>query len=64
MEPNGGIGAGLTDEELEAVHTRLYDMVYYGDDSVVYGDGLYSSNLRSALAKVDNEAKKRKLWWA
>ena len=53
----------LSDDELEAVWDVLYDEVYYGDDDVVYGDGPKSINLRSALAKVEHEAKQvRKLW--
>lgn len=51
----------LTDEELETVWDVLYDRAYYGDDEIVYtkkGDVL-----RSALAKVEHEAKQvRKLW--
>lgn len=51
----------LTDEEFEALHSCLYDEVYYGDDNIVYGsDG---DILRSALGKVEDEAKRRKLWW-
>lgn len=53
----------FTDEELDAVHSCLYDEAYYGDDEVVYGNGEYAVNLRTALAKVEDEAKKRKLWW-
>lgn len=41
----------LSDEELEAVQSLVYDEVYYGDDNVVYGpDGDY---LRAALEKLD-----------
>lgn len=54
----------LTDEELDAIHSCLYDEAHYGDDDVVYGDSLYAVNLRSALEKVTNEAKARGLWWA
>ena len=52
----------LTDAELESLHSVLYDEVYYGDDEIVYGDGLEAVNLRSALKKVEDEAKRRKLW--
>jgi len=54
----------LTDKELEHLHSCVYDEVYYGDDEVVYGDGEYAVGLRSVLAKVENEAHARKLWWA
>lgn len=54
----------LTDDELMAVHSCLYDEAYYGDDEVVYGNGEYAVSLRTALAKVEDEAKRRKLWWA
>lgn len=64
MQPNGGIGSGLTDEELESIHDVLYDKVYYGDDEIVYGEGPEALVLRAILTKVDNEAKARKLWWA
>ena len=50
----------LTDDELDAVHSCLYDEAYYGDDEVVYGDGEYTINLRSALEKVWNEVHRRK----
>lgn len=50
----------LTDEELDAMHTCLYDEAYYGDDDVVYGDGEYSVNLRSALGKVEDEIEARR----
>lgn len=52
----------LTNEELYAVHSCLYDEVYYGDDEVVYGDSPYAVSLRSALEKVTNEAEARKIW--
>ena len=54
----------LTDDELEALHTCVYDEVNYGDDEVVYGTGVYALYLRSALAKMEDEACERKLWWA
>lgn len=60
----GGSVMELSDEELEALHSCVFDEVIYGDDSVVYGDDEYAVNLRAALTKVTNEAKRRKLWWA
>lgn len=54
----------LTDAELDSLHGVLYDQVHYGSDEIVYGDGQEAVNLRSALEKVTNEAKRRKLWWA
>jgi hypothetical protein len=52
----------FSDEELEELHSVLYDEAYYGDDNIVYGsDG---DMLRRVLGKVDDEAKNRKLWWA
>ena len=53
---------GLSDEELEAVHSCVYNEVHYGDDNIVYGsDG---DTLRAALEGIEGEAKIRKLWWA
>ena len=52
----------LTDDELSHLHTLLFDEVLYGDDDVVYGDGKEAASLRSALEKVEDEAKRRKLW--
>lgn len=52
----------FTDEELEQVHSVLYDEAYYGDDEVVYGNGPSQIALRTALAKVEDEAKRRRLW--
>jgi len=49
----------LTDSELDSVQSVLYEEVYYGDDDVVYGDGPYVVALRSALAKVEDEIKRR-----
>lgn len=67
-EPTGALGAGLTDEELFEVHDLVYDKVYYGDDEVVYSTSpegsLIHDRLASVLRKVDNEAKRRGLWWA
>ena len=54
----------LTNSELDALHGVLYDAVHYGDDEIVYGDGEEAVNLRSALRKVEDEAKRRKFWWA
>lgn len=50
----------LTDEELDTVHSCLYDQAYYGDDNIVYGSE--GDILRAALAKVTAEAERRKLW--
>ena len=67
-EPTGALGAGLTDEELFEVHDLVYNKVYYGDDEVVYKaseeGSLIHDRLSSVLRKVDNEAKRRGLWWA
>lgn len=52
----------FTDAELSAVHSVLYDEVYYGDDEVVYGNDPHTIALRTALAKVEDEAKRRNLW--
>jgi hypothetical protein len=54
----------LTDEELEHLYSCVYDEVYYGSDEVVYGDGDYAVGLRSVLGKIEDEAKRRGLWWA
>lgn len=54
----------LTDEELDAIHSCLYDEAYYGEDDVVYGNGEYAINLKSALKKVTDEAKARGFPWA
>ena len=51
----------LSDEELMAVHSCVYDEAYYGDDEVVYGDGEYAVNLRAGLAKLEREIERRKL---
>ncbi len=51
----------LTDEELDALYLCIYHEVYYGDDDVVYRDTEYSIGLRSALRKVEDEIKARKL---
>jgi len=52
----------LTDDELMAVYSCVYDEVYYGDDDVVYGPDDYAVALRKGLAKIEDEAKGRKLW--
>lgn len=51
----------LTDDELMAIHSVVYDEVYYGDDYVVYGDGDYAIALRAGLAKLSEESKRRGL---
>lgn len=54
----------LTDEELIAMHSVVYDTVYYGDDSVVYavpGTSVGVDALRSAEKKLDDEIDRRKL---
>lgn len=51
----------LTNEELDSAYICLYHEAYYGDDSVVYGNDEYAVNLRTALAKVEDEIKRRKL---
>ena len=53
---------GLTTEELEELHNILMNLILYGDDKIVYTQA--GDLARSILAKVDNEAKRRKLWWA
>lgn len=61
-EPTGALGAGLTDDELDELHSFLQDECLYGDDNIVYGsDG---DLLRRVLRKVENEAKRRGRWWA
>lgn len=51
----------LTDEELEAVWDVLHNEAYYGEDDIVYTSK--GDTLRSALWKVEHEAKQvRKLW--
>lgn len=51
----------LTDDELMAIYSAVYDEVYYGDDYVVYGDGGYAVALRTGLAKLEEESKRRGL---
>jgi len=51
----------LTNDELMAMYSCVYDEVYYGDDDVVYGDGEYAVALRGALRKVEDETKRRHL---
>lgn len=52
----------LTDVELGELHSLLFEHVLYGPDEVVYGDD--GITYRLILEKVDNEAKRRGLWWA
>lgn len=52
----------LTNDELKAVHDVLYEEAYYGDDEVVYGNSPHAIALRTALAKVEDEAKRRNIW--
>lgn len=55
----------LSDEELSAVHSVIYDEVYYGDDEIAYatpGSSELADSLRSALEFLDAEGKSRKLW--
>ncbi|HEY6020355.1 MAG TPA: hypothetical protein VIY48_10740 [Candidatus Paceibacterota bacterium] len=52
----------LTDEELNAIQSIVYDEVYYGDDWVVYatpGANDFVDALRSGLEKLDAEIKRR-----
>lgn len=53
----------LTNEELSELCDTISDVVYYGDDEIVYGDGPKAVALRSALNKLSGEAKRRRLWW-
>jgi len=50
----------FTDEELSEIHSVLYDEAYYGDDEIVYTSA--GDLLRQALGKVEDEAKRRRLW--
>jgi len=52
----------FSNDELMAVYSCVYDEVYYGDDDVVYGDDDYAVALRKGLAKIEDEAKGRKLY--
>lgn len=52
----------LTDAELSAMHSVLYNEAYYGDDEMVYGNSPHAIALRTALAKVEDEAERRNLW--
>lgn len=54
----------LTDEELSALHSILENEALYGDDEIVYGDGDDAVMLRILVRKVEDEARKRRLWWA
>lgn len=53
----------LTDAELEAVHTVLFDQYYYGEE-YVYHDDDEGRAVGTALGKVIDEAKRRGFWWA
>jgi len=50
----------FTDGELSEIHDVLYNEAYYGDDEIVYTSA--GDLLRRALGKVEDEAKRRKLW--
>lgn len=67
-KPTGAIGAGLTDIELEELHSLLSDQLLYGDDELVYQTTDYGKALYNVLSSIDkkvmNEAKKRNFWWA
>lgn len=52
----------LTDEELSELHNILSEYVTYGEDSIVYTSE--GDMARNVLAKVEDEAKRRKFWWA
>ena len=62
MEPNGGLGAGLTDEELGALHELLIECLVYDNPGGFDQEG--KDHLSNVLTKVTNEAKVRKFWWA
>lgn len=49
----------LSDDELMAIYSVVYDEVYYGDDEIVYGDGQDAVNLRSGLEKLREEIERR-----
>lgn len=51
----------LSNDELIAICSAVYDEVHYGYDDVVYGDGDYAVNLRAGLAKLEEEIERRKL---
>ncbi len=50
----------LSDEELDHVHSLLYGAVYY--PNVGYFNEEQMKDVESALSKVTDEAKRRKLW--
>ena len=52
----------LTDEELGELHSVLQDLTLYGDDDIVYTSA--GDRVRAIQRKVEDEAKRRKLWWA
>lgn len=49
----------LTDEELDAIESVIYDHVFYGPDEIVYGDGPEAVTIRDAWSKLYNEQKLR-----
>lgn len=54
----------LSDDELMAIYSAVYDEVYYGDDWVVYtspGVDDYVDAIRAGLEKLNAAAKERKL---
>jgi succinate dehydrogenase flavin-adding protein (antitoxin of CptAB toxin-antitoxin module) len=57
----------LTDEELDELHSLLQETLLYGDDELVYSTTesgrLQNERLSSVQRKVEDEAKRRKLWW-
>lgn len=52
----------LTDAEVDAVWSILYNEVHYGDDDFVYGDSPEAVAARSALEKFRAELKERGIW--
>lgn len=50
----------LTDDELSDLFDILYDYCYYSSDQIVYTEA--GDIARSAMKKVEDEAKRRKLW--
>lgn len=55
----------LTDDELTAFESVIYDRLHYGDDWIVYaepGESDYVDALRAGLEKLNAEGKKRKIW--
>ena len=58
----------LTDNELDELHSLLQSELLYGDDELVYSTSengrLQNERLSSIQRKVEDEAKRRKRWWA